>query len=289
MIKLNDKLARCYEKLSRIATPETLAKSVLGREITLFHFGKNQKTLLVGGIHAREWITALLLTALAEKEGESAEYGFDLAPCLNPDGMSLCLDGTSSVPDEDLRRNLLKLNGGSDDFSQWKANASGVDLNVNFDADWGEGRYNVTEPGAANYIGREPCSEPETAAAVALLGRGYSLVASYHSLGEEVYWGYESNFRHYAEAKEYASYVGYALKRSENSSGGLKDYYAMNYPGLGLTVEVGDEREGHPYPEEKLDSLVKKHEGSVKLLASLGERINAGLYGGSAQRGGKSV
>lgn len=281
MIKLNDKLTRCYEKLGRIAASETVGKSVLGREIRMFRFGNNPKTLIFGGIHAREWITVLLLSELAEREGKNAKYGFDLVPCLNPDGMSLCLDGIGSVPDEKLGKELIKINGGAD-FSQWKANARGVDLNVNFDADWGEGRYNVTEPAPANYIGREPFSEPETRAAASLMQRGYSLVVSYHSLGEEIYWGYESNFRHYAEAKEYAEKVGYRLKRSENSSGGLKDFYALSYDGLGLTVEVGEEKEGHPYPEEKLTSLVKRHEGSIELLTSLGERINARLYGGSA-------
>ena len=288
MIKINEKLARCYDELGRIATSsERIGSSVLGREIMLFRFGENAKTLLTGGIHAREWITVLLLTELAKNA--KPKSGYDLAVCLNPDGMSLCIDGLWSVEDDKTRELLLTLNNGKEDFSQWKANARGVDLNVNFDADWGEGLYNKTEAGSANYIGKKPFSEPETRAAANLLKRNYSLVASYHSLGEEVYWGYESNFRHYKEAKEYADYIGYTLKRSENSTGGLKDYYALKYEGLGLTVEVGEDKYKHPYPEKKLRKLIKKHKGSIELLTELGERIDERLHGGSDKGGGESL
>ena len=154
MIKINEKLARCYDELGRIATSsERIGSSVLGREIMLFRFGENAKTLLTGGIHAREWITVLLLTELAKNA--KPKSGYDLAVCLNPDGMSLCIDGLWSVEDDKTRELLLTLNNGKEDFSQWKANARGVDLNVNFDADWGEGLYNKTEAGSANYIGKK--------------------------------------------------------------------------------------------------------------------------------------
>lgn len=285
MMKLSKKIALCYEKLSRIATSEIVGESVLGREIRLFRFGTDPKIVLFGGIHAREWITTLLLTRLAEEE---SGLSFDLVPCLNPDGASLCFDGINSVPDGLLRQELLKING-SDDFSLWKANARAVDLNVNFDADWGEGRLNVTEKSPLNYIGPLPESEPETRVAVNVLAKNYALAVSFHSLGEEVYWGYESNFRFYKEAKTYADYLNYALKRSEHSSGGLKDYYALNYDGLGLTVEVGEEKYGHPYPESELEKLVKKHSGSIKLLTELGEKIYDRLYGGSVKGSEKGI
>lgn len=274
MMKLNAKLAQCYEKLSRVAVSETIGKSVLGREIKMFRFGIAPKIVIFGGIHAREWITTLLLTELALKERNLA---FDLIPCLNPDGMSLSIDGLSGVPDS-LRSELIEINGGKTDFSLWKANARAVDLNVNFDADWGEGRQNETRKSSANFIGDAPESEAETRAAVEVLRNEYALCVSFHSLGEEIYWGYESNFRFYKEAKGYAEYVGYELKRSEHSSGGLKDYYALNYDGLGLTVEVGEEEYGHPYPETELEKLVKKHEGSIKILTEIGESIYDRLH-----------
>jgi hypothetical protein len=130
----------------------------------------------------------------------------------------------------------------------------------------------VFSPAPSDYVGKSPESESETRAAVNVLKRGYALVVCYHSLGEEVYWGYESNFRFYLEAKKYADYVGYRLRRSEYSCGGLKDYYSLNYGGLGLTVEIGDEKYGHPYPVEKLGLITAKHRGSLKTAVRTGRR-----------------
>ena len=69
-----------------------------------------------------------------------------------------------SVPDKKLQDFLLDVNGGNTDFSLWKANARAVDLNVNYNAKWGEGRQNVTYPAPSDYIGEFPVSEPENIA-----------------------------------------------------------------------------------------------------------------------------
>ena len=74
--------------------------------------------------------------------------------------------GLDTVKEENARKQLLNINKNSEDFSLWKANARGVDINVNFDADWGEGRYNLTYPSSANYIGKDANSEEETRAIV---------------------------------------------------------------------------------------------------------------------------
>ena len=63
----------------------------------------------------------------------------------NPDGVALALGGLSSVKEPSRADFLRGLNGG-EDFSLWKANANGVDLNVNFDARWGAGIKNVFSP-----------------------------------------------------------------------------------------------------------------------------------------------
>ena len=278
----DDVTARLYERLSRIATPIRVGETESGRSIWLFRFGRAPKILLCGGIHAREWITSLLLVELAEREGKG--LSFDLLPCLNPDGAEYFRRGIDAVPEE-WQALVTRLGG----VSRWKANLRGVDLNVNFDADWGEGKNNVTHPAPSDYIGKYPESEKETQAAVRVLKNGYALLNCYHSLGEEVYWGYEHNFRHYAEARAYADAIGYKLKRSDGSAGGMKDYYALNYPGLGLTTEVGEERYGHPYPTERLDTLVKRHAGSLRLLTQIGERIDGRIRASGAGRSEKSL
>lgn len=261
-------------KLGKATFPAT---SPLGYKIPMVRIGCGKpKVLIVASVHAREHITTTLLNELlARYDGETA---IDYIPVLNIDGVLLATNGSSIVKDEKLRLRLLEYNGGSEDFSLWKANILGVDINVNFDADWGEGEQNVTAPGPENYIGIAPNSETETRLIVETLKNDYPVVAAYHSKGEVIYWGYEHNFRHYHYAKKFADFLGYELTRSEGSAGGLKDYYALNYRGLGITVEVGEDRFPHPYPESELPNLLKKHTGSIELLCKMGEEI-AKLHG----------
>ncbi len=257
---------------------ESIGTTAFGREIPLFRSEREDAAvLLVGGIHAREWITCDLLETLTASE----KVTIDHVPCLNPDGVALAKYGLSSVERKEDRDRLVRLNGG-EDFSLWKSNGMGVDINVNFDADWGEGKKNLTTAGRENYIGVSPESERETQAVCALIRRRrYSLVVCYHCLGEEVYWGYDWNFRHYEEAKRYADFLGYELTRSEGSCGGLKDWYCTHFAGLGLTVEVGKDDWGHPCPQEKLKELSATHRGSLALLEETGGQLARKIHGGS--------
>jgi g-D-glutamyl-meso-diaminopimelate peptidase len=271
------------EKLKNLGEISYLGTTRLGYKIPMVHIGCGKaKALIVASVHAREHITTTLLNELMLSYDK--KIAIDYIPILNIDGVMLATNGLLVVKDNDLKQKLLALNDGKDDFSLWKANIDGVDINVNFDADWGEGAQNVTYPHSENYIGNEPNGEIETKVIVDVLKNNYPLVAAYHSKGEVVYWGYEHNFKHYAFAKKYADFVGYELTRSEGSAGGLKDYYALKYQGLGITVEIGEDRFPHPYPLDELDNLIKKHTGSIELLAQMGEEIEK-LHGESARRG----
>lgn len=237
---------------------EIIGYSRLGREIPLFRSERGEAVvLLVGGVHAREHVTCDIVEAIG-KEGE----GIDFVPCLNPDGRAIV---------EGKDRPRIDYSG---DLTQWKANAYGVDLNVNFDAGWGTGKKNVRVAGSQNYIGPYPESEPETKAICNLLRRKeYSLVLSYHSLGEEVYWGFGDNYRYREYAEQYAEFIGYPLKKSLGSAGGLKDWYCLYFGGLALTVEVGKEEWGHPCPKERYGELIERHTGSASLLKRIGDEI----------------
>lgn len=274
--------------LSKMGELEFIGSTVLGYGIPLVHIGHDQpSTLIIGSVHAREYITTLLLSKLIAKVENCC---FDYLPMLNIDGVMLCQNGLDFVSDIHRKNALLRYNGNNHDFSLWKANINGVDLNVNFDADWGEGKSNITYPWSENYIGRFAHSEPETKAVVKLLAKNkYSLVACYHSKGEVVYWGFESNFRHYLEAKAIADKLGYTLERSEGSAGGIKDYYCSKYLGLGVTIEVGKDSLPHPYPVSELPKLVKQHTGSIELLCGLGGKIARKLYGGGTQGSSASI
>ena len=126
-----------------------------------------------------------------------------------------------------------------------KANYNLVDLNVNFDANFGKGKTNVFEPNLENYIGLYPFSEPETYALKCLTEKVKpNLTISYHSKGEEIYWYYSQTYfnlklvRHLA--KRTAIYTKYKMAYSFNSHGGYKDWCALKLGIPALTIEVGD-------------------------------------------------
>lgn len=270
-----EQLLKTIESLGDITFP---AVTPLGYGIPLIRIGKGKPVMLiVSSIHAREHITTHLACSLVKNY--KSDTAFDFIPMLNVDGVILATEGLAALNDTALKKQLKLINYGSDDFRMWKANIYGVDLNVNFDADWGEGQSNITYPASENYIGVTPHSEIETKFIADILEKNrYPVVVSYHSKGEVVYWGYEHNYSHYREAKDYADFIGYELTRSEGSCGGLKDYYALNYEGLGLTVEVGEDKYPHPYPMHQLGALIEKHTGSLELLARTGEKIGNRIH-----------
>lgn len=260
------------EKAGRV---RYIGKSLYGSPIPLIRKGSARPggVLIVGTVHAREHITGMLITELMRRY--SGDAPVDAVPYLNPDGAVLATEGLTAFTLKNAERlALLRLNGGSTDYSQWKANLRGVDLNVNFDAEWGTGAENVRVPGSANYIGPYPESEPETRAICALMDRGaYALVVAYHSKGEEVYWGFRNIRTYRAEAERVAKELGYALKETPRSAGGLKDYRVLKTGLPAFTVEVGKSSFPHPYPVEELPNLVRTHENIIGVYNEIAEKV----------------
>lgn len=252
-----------------------VGKSLYGNPIPMIKKGRERggAVLAVGTVHAREHITGRLLCELAA--AYDGDYPVDFIPFLNPDGAILATEGMTAFALKNRERiALLRLNGGSTDFTLWKANLRGVDLNVNFDAGWGTGARNVRTPGSENYIGEYPFSEPETRIIRSLAESGrYVLAVAYHSKGEEVYWGFGGNTDYREEAETIASALGYALKTTPDSAGGLKDYWIQATGLPAFTVEVGKDAFPHPYPESELPDLVKTHAGMPELYAGIAERV----------------
>ena len=96
--------------------------SFYGREIFAFHVGDElgRQFISTYAIHGREWICARLALRHVKK-GVKGGGGW-IIPLVNPDGAKIS-EGAKPL---------------------WKANARGVDLNCNFDADWGSGRLNIS-------------------------------------------------------------------------------------------------------------------------------------------------
>ena len=227
-------------------------KSFLGKNLYAFHKGSysGKQILITGGMHAREFISTEVVVQLLKDY--KLNIGCYFIPLVNPDGVTLCLNGLNSVSDENLKEYLLRLNKYSTDFSLWKANIRGVDLNVNFDALWGEGKFVNYVPLPSSYCGESALSEVENINLINFIkNKNISLAISYHSKGEVVYYGFEKlNKKEFKSSKKLAKIIAKSLKykyiQSKNSTGGLSDYlsYKMKIPSF--TIELGSDKYNHP-------------------------------------------
>ncbi len=213
-------------------------------------------------LHGREFITSLL--ALTHYRVGVPKGSVWLIPLANPDGALLSQKGLESVEREKDKKRLLALNGGGGNFSLWKANARGVDLNVNFDARWGEGKKNTVIAGAENYIGERPFSEPETLAL-----KNFTLkikpnyTVSYHTKGEEIYWYFNQSTHTCIRDKRLGMAIsvstGYPLCFSQGSAGGYKDWCIEKLKIPAFTIEAGAENLSHPIRQDNFKHIKQKN------------------------------
>ncbi len=243
-----------------------IGKSFFGRDLYAVKVGEGTPVGIVQyAMHGREYVTAEL--AFSHYERGAFAGSIWILPLVNPDGALLSQEGIASVAREEDRKRLLVLNGGKD-FSLWKANGRGVDLNVNFSAKWGEGEKNVRVAGRENYIGKSPFSETETAVLkkfTEAITPDYTV--SYHTKGEEIYWYFYQSLYACSRDKRLALALsrstGYPLALAKNSVGGYKDWCIQKLGIPAFTVEAGAEKFQHPLGEEGLKDILLKNENAL--------------------------
>lgn len=248
----------------------------LGNHIPYIFVGEKDKPCMIvqGAMHAREHITALLVLCQAKHLVASNKKllgGIYFLPMTNPDGVTLCQQGLSAITDKRLKHKLLTINNGGTDFSLWKANINGVDLNVNFDAHWAEGEQNVYYKSNANYVGKFAESECETRALADFTRAVKPVVTlSYHCKGEIIYWKFFQNSFRMVRDRRYAQalskYTGYQLVDGEGSVGGYKDWCIDKLKIPAYTIEVGEDCYQHPFPYMAFDSILQKNLDIPRLL-----------------------
>jgi hypothetical protein len=211
--------------------------SFLGREIFAMHVGKvyGRQFISTYAIHGREWICARLAL---EHIRRGTKFGGWVVPLVNPDGAFI-----SESKDK-----------------MWKANARGVDLNCNFDADWGTGRLNTRLRGSENCTGDYPLSECESSALANFTLKIKPCVSfSFHTKGGEIYWEYDGEGDERG-ASILAEATGYKCKKIYGSAGGYKDWCIQKLHIPAYTVECGQDTLTHPITrlkdiEECFDAL----------------------------------
>lgn len=223
-------------------------------------------------IHAREHITTDLVCKMLDDGLFDDIDNFNLSFILmaNPDGVELVFNGLNSVPKK-FKKNIEKINKNSSKFEFWKANGRGVDLNNNFDANFGT-NINSHVPAPSGYVGKFAESEPETRAVVKYTkGVNPFITISYHSKGEEIYYNFFQDKYQLVRDKKIAEYfaksTGYIIKNPEKtSSGGFKDYCVQKLKIPALTIEVGSDNLKHPISEKYLDEIYAHHKTIASCL-----------------------
>lgn len=263
---------------------QTIGNSVMGKEIIELQIGSGERQVhLNGSFHANEWITtpvimkfvneyALALTNNLPIRGIFILPMFldtllSIVPMVNPDGVNLVLNGASSAGE--FQNEVLAINNQNEDFSNWKANIRGVDLNNQFPALWEvEAERKPTEPRSRDYPGPEPLSEPEAIVMAELArSRNFLRINAFHTQGEEIYWGFEGLEPPVSEVivNEYARVSGYRPVQYVDSFAGYKDWFIQEFRRPGFTVELGSGV--NPLPIEQFDEIYQESLGIM--LANL--------------------
>ncbi len=269
----------------------SIGRSVMGRELYYVRLGTGEREVSYNASHhANEYITTPVLMkfienyARAYSEGRSIQ-GYNIQnlfnltsiymiPLVNPDGVDLVnywpdYDDPAFVNAARLNRTGLPLP------NVWKANIRGVDLNLNYPAEWErekeeELEQGITSPGPRDYGGEAPLSEPESRAMVEFTrAHSFRIVIAYHTQGEVIYW----QFQNYAPpvaltiANQFAAITGYAVEAgtAEAAYAGYKDWFLQEFRRPGYTIEVG--RGVNPISFGQLPAIYRENEGVLLLGA----------------------
>lgn len=245
-----DELKNFYNKFS--GEKGYIGSTEQGKLIPYFIVQKTfkPKVLIQYAIHAREYVTTYLAMKQIKDFDRFGTIGtVYFIPAVNIDGIEIAL----------TQKPL------------YKANARGVDLNVNFDARWGTGEQNKNVKGDQNYIGEHPFSERESRNL-----RDFTLAVlpdatiSYHCKGEEIYYEFyqygKALIRDKKIAMAVAQETGYSIKPTPYSSGGYKDWCIEKLKIPALTIEVGEDSLSHPLTKENLGKIYCKNKGVVSAI-----------------------
>lgn len=248
----------------------SIGESACGAPLLCAHCGGygGKQIIVTAAIHARECYTALVVLRQTERAAQSlrGNDGAYFVPLVNPDGALFFESGYTSGSDTLERFRAQN--------RVWKANGKGVDLNCNFDANWGSGRQNKTVVGASDCIGEYPFCAPESAALAEFTARTKpDLTVSYHCMGGELYWEFfqsgERRARDMAYAEAIAERIG--VKRVDGdlcSAGGYKDWCVQKLRIPSVTAELLSSGE-HPFCAEDFCEACDENERLPEFILGL--------------------
>ncbi len=276
-------------------TQRTVTTTAYGRRVSVLRMGEGARSVLYNASHhANEWITTPVLLNFLEEYAEAVSqnrtiFGMDaqtlfhqtqlyLVPMVNPDGVDLVTGAIAEGSGQYNDAQNIAAYFPAIPFPQgWKANLKGVDLNLNYPAQWEQARENkyalgFDRPAPRDFVGQAPLDQPESAAMVALTQEvNPRLTLSYHSQGEVIYWKFLDIEPPEAEGigQSFARVSGYLLEDTPYASGfaGYKDWYILKYNRPGYTVEVGSGE--NPLPLSQFSKIYEDNLGILTLGLAL--------------------
>lgn len=272
-------------------TQRQIAVTAGGRPVTVLKIGRGQRSVLYNAAHhANEWITVPLVMKFLEDYARAVSENrtiYDLnaqqlfrrtqlylVPMVNPDGVDLVTGAIAPGSAEYAAARRIAASFPAVAFPDgWKANLSGVDLNLNYPAGWEQAVQNklalgFDRPAPRDYPGYAPLDQPESAA-MARLTRQVNprLTLSYHTQGETIYWKYlDREPRDSLRIGQlFAQVSGYTLEETPFASAfaGYKDWFIQDYDRPGYTVEAG--RGENPLPLSQFDEIYRANLGVLTL------------------------
>lgn len=260
-----------FDKTYSFARLSTIGKSVMGRDIFSLRVGRAASyVLFAAAFHGSEYITCTLLIefikrllAAIESDGcidgvrvrrALSGRGLIFVPLVNPDGCEISLRGKAGCgAAEPFISEICK-----GDYSHFNANARGVDINHNFDAEWQslkkrEIEAGIVSPAPTRFGGYHPASEPETVA-ITTLCKSFHIrhAIALHSQGQVIYPPELQNSppRALKMAQIMSACSGYQIEYPEGLAlnGGFKDWFVKEFARPAFTVEIGKGK--NPLPKE---------------------------------------
>ena len=259
---------------------EIIGYSVMKNPIHCIKIGDGDiKVFINAAHHGLEYLTSAFVMKFLKEYASAINskcdfFGYDtmelrrnitlyVVPMVNPDGVDIAVNGLDIT---NPHHQKLISNVGIHSFNRvWQANARGVDINHNYNANW---RVVKKHPSPTQYAGPYSESEPETKAMVDFARRmNFDLLMAFHSQGGEIYYDFDGmmaeNSMRLAEKMAEAS--GYAVSVPEGAAsfGGCKDWFIKEFGKAGFTIEIGHGK--NPLPLVMLDEI---YEENAKLILS---------------------
>lgn len=283
-----EKLALKYPEVIAV---KSLGKTLYGRDIWAVRLGNGETPVLfTGAIHAREWITTVLLMKTIEEYAKGYQQGNELygykinkllndtsiwvIPMVNPDGVTLEEKGVQAFPQQ-ARSILLRMNEGQNNFDRWKANAQGIDINRQFPADWENANKYINKPNYKDYKGEKSLEALEARVLADFSDEIQpEIEVNYHSAGNIIYW--HSNYttkKNLAENKRLAQSIAdltsYGLIQPIDKKGlaGFQDYFLKKYNRPSLTIEVSGVVNGKHVPLSEFSDIWERNKKVMAFIA----------------------